>query len=74
LLFSFVDTSENGHGETMPCQVTKTLMNAMQHPASTKTYLALCDGDGTWNDEDYREKGWFAIDRSVKDEHGKLEV
>jgi hypothetical protein len=47
-------------------------MNAMQHPASTKTYLALCDGDGTWNDEDYREKGWFAIDRSVKDEHGKL--
>ena len=45
----------------------------MQHPDSVKTYFALCDGDGTWNGEDYREKGWFTSSKPVKDEYGKLQ-
>jgi hypothetical protein len=56
----------------MPCQVTRALIDTMQHPDSTKTYLALCDGDGTWNGIDYRDKGWFAIDTPVKDEYGRF--
>lgn len=70
LLFSFAETPENG-SEDKSCQVTKALVDAMQHPNSTKTYLALCDGDGTWNGVDYRDKGWFVIDRPVRDEYGE---
>ena len=55
----------------MPCQVTKILMGAMQSPEATKTYLALCDGDGTWNGVDYMKKGWFTFDNPVNDEWGK---
>jgi len=44
----------------------------MQNLEATKTYLALCDGDGSWNGIDYLQKGWFTFDRPVKDEWGKL--
>ena len=46
-------------------------MEAMQSPEATKTYLALCDGDGTWNGVDYMKKGWFTFDNPVNDEWGK---
>lgn len=44
----------------------------MQHPDSTKTYLALCDGDGTWDGVDYRDRGWFVVDKPVRDEYGRI--
>lgn len=44
----------------------------MRSPGSTKTYIALCDGDGIWNGVDYRKKGWFTLDLPVKDEWGKV--
>ena len=34
--------------------------------------MALCDGDGEWNGVNFLEKGWFTVDRPVKDENGKL--
>ena len=72
LLFSFANRTNDGEGEVAPCQVTKTLIDAMQSPDSTKTYFALCDGNGNWNGVDYRDQGWFTIDKPVKDEYGKL--
>jgi hypothetical protein len=47
-------------------------MHAMQSPEATKTYLALCDGDGCWNGVNYLNKGWFNISVPVKDEWGKV--
>ena len=44
----------------------------MQSPQATKTYIALCDGDGTWNGVNYLEKGWFMFDNPVKDENGNM--
>ncbi|KAL3786494.1 hypothetical protein HJC23_010660 [Cyclotella cryptica] len=72
LLFSIADNTETNDGKAMPCQVTKALFDAMQHPDSTKTYLAICDGDGTWNGIDIKAKGWFTIDKPVKDENGNV--
>jgi tRNA pseudouridine65 synthase len=72
LVFSFADNKEDENGKKSPCRVTKTLIDSMQDPSSTKTYLAFCDGDGTWNGVDFLEKGWFTFDRPVKDEWGKL--
>lgn len=54
------------------CPVTRTLMDSMQSEEATKTYIALCDGDGTWNGNNYIEKGWFNIGLPVKDEWGKV--
>ena len=71
-MFSFANVTNNEEGEAGPCQVTKALIDAMQSSDSTKTYLALCDGDGIWNGVDYCDQGWFTIDKPVKDEYGKL--
>lgn len=65
LLFSFSQSQK-------PCHVTSTLIHSMQGPQSKKTYIAFCDGDGTWNGINYLEKGWFTFDKAVKNEHGKL--
>jgi hypothetical protein len=54
------------------CPVTRSLMDSMQSEEATKTYIALCDGDGTWNGNNYLEKGWFNICLPVKDEWGKV--
>lgn len=65
------EESEEG-AEKTPCGVTKALIESMQSPEATKTYIALCDGDGTWNGVNYLEKGWFTFDHPVKDENDKL--
>ena len=72
LVFSFAQTDETEDGEKISCAVTKTLIGSMRNEEeATKTYLALCDGDGTWNGVNYLEKGWFTFDNPVKDEWGK---
>ena len=55
-----------------PCSITKALIESMQSEESTKTYVALCDGDGSWNGINYLDKGWFMFDNPVKDENGNL--
>jgi len=72
LLLTFAENNEDENGERTPCKITKTLIESMQSPQSAKTYIALCDGDGSWNGVNHLEKGWFAFDNPVKDEHGKL--
>jgi len=73
LLLSFADSGsqrkedQNGGGG---CDVTKTLIESMQH--ATKTYIALCDGNGTWNGINYLDKGWFTFNNPVKDESGNV--
>ena len=70
LLFAFAqDESENS--ERASCSTTKALIDSMQSKDATKTYLALCDGDGSWNDVDYLNKGWFTFNNPVQDENGK---
>jgi len=71
LLFSFAQDQEGEDGEHNPCAITRTLIESMQSPEATKTYIALCDGDGTWNGVDYLKKGWFNLDLPVKNERGK---
>lgn len=75
LLFSFAEDNnmvhEDGKGGSS-CKVTKSLIGSMQHPNATKTYIALCDGVGTWNGVNYLEKGWFTFRNPVKDEQGNL--
>ncbi|KAL9187288.1 hypothetical protein ACHAXT_001391 [Thalassiosira profunda] len=71
LLFSFAQDVDAEDGEKTSCGVTRSLVEAMQSEEATKTYLALCDGDGTWNGVDYLEKGWMLFDNPVKDEWGK---
>lgn len=53
-------------------EITKTLIDSLQSEDATKTYIALCDGDGIWNGVNFVEKGWFTVDIPVKDENGKI--
>jgi 23S rRNA-/tRNA-specific pseudouridylate synthase len=72
LLLSFADSGNQDKGQIGGggCEVTKTLIESMQH--ATKTYIALCDGDGTWNGINYLDKGWFTFTNPVKDESGNI--
>ena len=47
LVHSFADNdgSENEDGKKVLCKVTTTLIESIQNPEATKTYVALCDGD-----------------------------
>ena len=67
LLLSFAENAKSPDG----CSVTRTLIESMQSPDATKTYVALVDGDGSWNGADYLSKGWFTFSNPVKDEWGK---
>lgn len=72
LILSFAENSgEDEDGEKVSCSVTRSLIGSMQSAGASKTYFALCDGDGTWNNVNYLEKGWFTFDNPVKDEWGK---
>ena len=70
LLFALAENSKGENKEKSSCNITKALIKSMQSRDATKTYLALCDGDGVWNDIDYLNKGWFTFDNPVQDENG----
>jgi len=72
LLFSFAQEKDGKNEEDESCAITRTLIESMKSTEATKTYIALCDGDGTWNGVNYLEKGWFTLDLKVKDEWGKM--
>ena len=71
LLMTFAETREGEHGDRSPCRVM-TCLKAMQDQAATKTYIALCDGDGVWNGVNYLKRGWFTFDQPAKDKCGEL--
>ena len=66
LVFAFADEIKT---ESSSRDVTNTLIQSLQSDKATKTYLALCDGDGEWNGVNHFERGWFTVDRPVKDEN-----
>jgi 23S rRNA-/tRNA-specific pseudouridylate synthase len=43
----------------------------MQLPGTQKTYIALCDGNGSWNGMNLLERGWFTFTNPVRDEWDK---
>ena len=51
---------------------TATLSAAMSQPTATKTYIALVRGEGILRGENLTEKGWFEVNRPIKDKKGKL--
>jgi 23S rRNA-/tRNA-specific pseudouridylate synthase len=59
---------KKGAGTTM----TAELINAMQSPNSIKTYVALVRGEGILCGEDLTKKGWFEVNRPIKDPSGEL--
>ena len=53
-------------------RATAILQQAMADPSSRKTYIALVRGEGILNGVDLQGKGWFTVDRPIKDELGNL--
>jgi 23S rRNA-/tRNA-specific pseudouridylate synthase len=70
LILSFAQENIANEDSEQGCNITRTLIESMQNSEATKTYIALCDGDGTWNGINYFEKGWFTIDSPIRDEWG----
>ncbi len=51
--------------------ITAQLIKAMQSPNSIKTYVALVRGEGVLCGEDLTKKGWFEVNRPIKDHNGE---
>ena len=51
---------------------THVLHQALTSPLARKTYVAIVRGEGVLRGEDLRRKGWFTVDRPIKDERGRL--
>jgi 23S rRNA-/tRNA-specific pseudouridylate synthase len=52
--------------------VTRRLIQAMNHSRSQKTYIALVRGEGILHGRDFKQEGWFKVDRAIKNENGIL--
>lgn len=51
--------------------VTALFSQAMANKTTcTKTYVALVRGEGILHDVDFKEQGWFLVDRPIKNEKG----
>jgi hypothetical protein len=53
--------------------ITTELIDAMRRPDSTKICVALVCGSGELCGEDLRTKGWFEVNRLIKDDNGILQ-
>ncbi len=51
---------------------TAILQEEMSKTSTIKTYVALVRGEGMLHGEDMKEKGWFEVNRPIKDEKGRL--
>ena len=51
---------------------TAILQQEMSKSSTIKTYVALVRGEGILHGEDMKQKGWFEINRPIKDEKGRL--
>lgn len=65
LLLTKASSDENG------LNATATLQHAMATTAQ-KTYIAIVRGEGIAKGRDFKEEGWFTVDRPIKDEQGRL--
>mmetsp|Transcript_57736 Transcript_57736/g.130822 ORF Transcript_57736/g.130822 Transcript_57736/m.130822 type:complete len:342 (-) Transcript_57736:169-1194(-) len=51
---------------------TSGLQAALASEAAVKTYVALVRGSGEMYGEFLRDRGWFTVDRSIKNEKGRV--
>jgi 23S rRNA-/tRNA-specific pseudouridylate synthase len=51
-------------------EATAVLSDALQ-TNSTKTYMALVRGEGIVNGTDLKQRGWFRVERPIRDERGR---
>lgn len=86
LLFAFAGGNENvdrGHINTEDPNhdvfvkhslkgPTAILQEEMSNPTTIKTYVAIVRGEGILRGEDLKQKGWFEVNRPIKDKKGKL--
>ena len=49
---------------------TAQLIESMANEYSIKTYVALVRGEGILHGEDLKQRGWFEVNRKIKDEKG----
>ena len=66
LLFAFADEDDSKRSSTA------ILQEAMASSNATKTYLALVRGEGILRGDDLKARGWFLVEREIKDEQGRL--
>jgi len=76
LIFTFRDDELNQFTNDGKKKKTKgptaQMVDALQSDNATKTYVALVRGTGMLHGENLMNRGWFAIDRPIKDERGLL--
>ena len=65
LLMSFAKSDRDGGNTTATLQENMSLSSATH-----KTYIALVRGEGILKGRDFRQEGWFEIDRPIKNERG----
>ena len=66
LLFAFADEDDSKRSSTA------ILQEALASANATKTYLALVRGEGILRGDDLKARGWFLVEREIKDEQGRL--
>jgi len=62
----------NSSGSRRRKSSTAILQAALASPNATKTYIALVRGEGILHGQDLRTKGWFKVERPIKDERCRL--
>ena len=79
LLFAFADSKEIEQlniddFSTKTCKggATTALQDQLSQSSSTKTYIAIVRGEGILRGENLKERGWFEVNRPIKDEKGRL--
>jgi 23S rRNA-/tRNA-specific pseudouridylate synthase len=66
------DEEEESLSASYYTTVTRRLIQAMNHSRSQKTYIALVRGEGILHGRDFKQEGWFKVDRPIKNENGVL--
>lgn len=67
LLMSFARSDDDYENATAIFQKGMT-----QSSSTHKTYIALVRGEGILKERNFREEGWFEVDRPIKNENGNL--
>lgn len=74
LLMTFAETNSNssdgdGNGDDED-NATASLIQSMAGGAANKTYLALVRGEGVLRGRDFKQEGWFRVDRPIENANG----
>jgi 23S rRNA-/tRNA-specific pseudouridylate synthase len=67
---SSISSTSSGDDRDKGSSDTARLIEAMKHPNSIKTYVALVRGSGLLHGEDLRSRDWFEVNRPIKDDDG----